>query len=133
MLVYLRALIYSICFSYRNFISCQQDAAAVARFFPPRPESGEVPEDVESEDLAEDESEAEASEEGEETEDDEFILTARNSPADELKDTAASRPSTHDDDADAPSLTDAAAKPSAPEARKRTTGTFADEDSLFSS
>ena len=30
-------------------------------------------------------------------------------------------------------LTDAAAKPLAPEARKRTTGAFADEDSLFNS
>ena len=61
-----------------------------------------MPEDVESEDLAEDESEAEASEEGEETEDDDFILAARDRPVDDLKDTAASSPSTHDDDAETP-------------------------------
>ena len=88
---------------------------------------------MESEDLAEDESEAEASEEGEETEDDDFILAARDRPVDDLKDTAVSSPSTHDDDTDAPSLNDAATKPSAPEARKWTSGAFADEDSLFSS
>ena len=77
-------------------------------------------------------SEPEASKDGEETEDDDFFLAPRNRLADDLKDTAASSPSTHDDDADAPSLTDAATTSSAPEARKWTIEAFADKESLFS-
>ena len=82
---------------------------------------------MESEDLVEDESEAEVSEEGEETEDDEFFVARRDRPADDLNDTAASSPSTHEDD------TGAAADTSAPAAQKQMSGAFADEESLWSS
>ena len=120
-------------FPISGSISCCQDFV-VARCFPPSPESGEVPEDEESEELAEEVSGFDAADEEDETEDDDFIVSHRDHVADELNDTAASSPSTHNgNDADAPSFVDAAVGTLARQAQKRTAGAFADEDSLFSS
>ena len=97
------------------------------RSYPPVPESGEEPEDIESEDIVEEETEAEVPEDDEETKEDDFYLLRRDRPAEELVDTAGSSPSTQEEE------TDMAVDNLAPTAQKRAEGAFADEGSLWSS
>ena len=94
-----------------------------------------MPEDEESEELVEDAADSEATEEEDETgEAGDFVVEQRQRAVEELSDTAESSPSArHDYDADADPLVDAAPATSAPQAKKRTTGAFAEEDYLFSS
>ena len=99
----------------------------MVRSFPLIPESGEAPEDIESESLLAVDSEAEVSEEGEDDDDgDEFFLARRGRPADDLIDMAGSSPSNHHDGADATADT------SAPAGQKRAASAFVDEDALWS-
>ena len=101
----------------------------MARYFPPMPENGEAPEDIESESLIAADSDVEASEEDEDDEGSAFFLARRTRPADDLHDTAGSSPENLDDEPVEPT----AAEPSSAATRKRSAGTFADEDSLISS
>ena len=104
----------------------------MARSYPPMPENGEAPEDIEFESLIAADTDVEASEDDE---DDAFFLARRTRPADDLHDTAGSSPENPDDDPAEPRAADpsAIADPSTAAVRKRPAGAFADEDSLISS
>ena len=99
----------------------------MVRSYPPVPESGEAPEDVESESLVAVDSDAEVSEEEDDDEGSGFFLARRDRRADDLHDTAGSSPSNQDEDAEV------TVDVSAPEAPKRAASAFADENSLWSS
>ena len=99
----------------------------MARYFPPMPENGEAPEDIESESLVAANSDVEASEEEEDDEGGAFFLARRTRPADDLHDTAGSNPSNQDD------VVEVHAGTSAPVVEKRAADAFADEESLWSS
>ena len=99
----------------------------MARSYPPVPESGEAPEDDESESLVAVESDAKVSKEEDDDEGSGFFLARRDHPADDLHDTAGSSPSNQDEDAEV------TVNASAREAPKRAASAFADENSLWSS
>ena len=113
------------------FAICLQELAVV-RSFPPLPESGEVPEDADTE-AADSETTVEDEAEDEETDDaNNFVIQPRTSSVEALSDTESS-PAEHDIDADVEPLIHAAPPVSPTAAPKRSTGGFADEDALFDS
>ena len=101
----------------------------MVRYFPPIPENGQAPEDIESESLIAADYDVKASEEEEDDEGGTFFLARRTRPADDLHDMAGSSPENLEDEPVEPT----AAEPSTVAARKRSAGAFADEDSLISS
>ena len=72
----------------------------MVRSYPPVPESGEAPEDVESESLVAVDSDAKVSEEEDDDEGSGFFLARRDRPAGDLHDTAGSSPSNQGEDAE---------------------------------
>ena len=98
----------------------------MARYFPPIPENGEAPEDIESESLVAVDSDAEVSEEEDDDEGSGFFLARRDRPAEDLHDTAGSSPSNQEEGVDATVDVSAHAAP------KRAASAFADENSLWS-
>ncbi|KAM0903190.1 hypothetical protein ACQ4PT_018816 [Festuca glaucescens] len=111
----------------RDFLAEYRDTAGVTRYFPPMPENREAPEDIESESLIATDTDVDASDEDDDDEEGAFFLARQTRPADDLHDTAGSSPENLEDDPIEPT----AAEPSS--ARKRSAGTFADEESLISS
>ena len=106
---------------------------AVARSFPPSPESGAAPEDEDTENLAGDESDDEATEEDVDEGDNanEFIVDQRMHNVETLSDTESSPEADHGLNADDPPVIDAVPLTATPAAQKRSAGGFADEESLF--
>ena len=125
------------CFSFQG--------CAVPRSFPFTPESGEAPEDADTEaadteaadpraadseatveDTVEDAESSEGIADDVADEANDFVMAPRPRDVEELSDSE-SRP-----EADAPALVDAAPSTSAPAAQKQSKGGFAGEDDLFS-
>ena len=111
--------------------SCLQDLA-VPRCFPPPPESGEMPEDEDTENVAEEVDDSEATEE-EADDADNYVVEQRPQDVETLSDTESSPEAQHGFNADVDALVDAAPSAPPPTAQKRSAGVFAEEDSLFSS